>query len=462
MFFGSLSQPERPVTPTPSFILTDTGSTLEPSLPEVGFTLARTLDKRLGNLKKTVGENHPDIIKTLESLGDACLANEDYDASFQYYTQGLESSKTAFPPNHPRCADFLCCLGNVSLKKSMHKDSRSSFEAALKEYRNSLSDLSWIAEKDGKAKDVEYEVQHKIITTLASLGSIAFVQKNYNESIKIYNDALAQAKLAAVTAATADLSNERKGPKLLKEARVCVSEMFSNIASSCAEKGDRTGAIQNYNCALALQMSELGEDHKSVACTLHNIGTMHFRSAEYQLALKSYKQVLKMRRLLFGNNDFRIAEVLVNIGTVHEKAEEVERGVAALNAAIRITSKHYGGDSVACAKIHTQLGSLYARSNCNDLAIGQYNIALEAYRKSGMDENDIAIKSINDSIRFVEQSKNNEESLDGFLSATEAWSKIFGGGCGSICLPNKNEKVWDTIDMQIAPPLSSNSSLVSV
>ena len=59
MFFGSLSQPERPVTPTPSFILTDTGSTLEPSLPEVGFTLARTLDKRLGNLKKTVGENYP-------------------------------------------------------------------------------------------------------------------------------------------------------------------------------------------------------------------------------------------------------------------------------------------------------------------------------------------------------------------------------------------------------------------
>jgi tetratricopeptide (TPR) repeat protein len=463
MFFRPTITIERPGTPQPSFILTDTSSTLELENSPGASALSRSLETKLKHLKKSVGEDHPDVAHTLSSLGDACTINEDHDEAMQLYTQALDVAKRAFPKGHPKSADILCSIGNVCMKLSMFAGSKSSFNAALEIYRRAFTDRSWSSSSDGIKQQLDYNLHHKIASALASLGSVEFQEKNYNAAHKLFQDALLDAKRAAVTGVALDrikTKGSKEKSEFLKEARIFVTEMFNNVASVCAERGDKSAAIKNYNSALALQMQELGEDHISVACTLHNIGTMHFRSGEYQFALKSYKQVLKMRRYLFGNEDFSIAECLLNIAAVHEKADEFDRGVSALNAAYRITAKHRGKDSMQCADIHACLGSSFARKGCDALALEYYEEALATFTVPlGLSDSDEKVKSIKYSINFVKNADSKEDTMTGFLSAAEAWSGIFGNGCGSFCIPSDSQTQDWNVSNIAAPALNPKHGL---
>lgn len=474
MFFLPALKNERPSTPVPSFILTDTSSTFDNTASLTGTTkLTRSLDSRLSKLKLSLGEHHPDIVCTLSAIGDASLQNGDYDPAMQYYTQALDGAKHCFPAGHPKTADILCSIGNTSMKLKMYGECKSNFNAALKIYRSAVTDRSWKSDADGMMQKVEFELQHKIASTVASLGSVAFAEKNYSASNIIFQDALLEAKRAAVSGVALDRIKPSNKSSSLKEARIFVSEMFNNIASVSAEQGDKAAAIKNYNNALALQIQEMGEDHYSVACTLHNIGTMHYRSGEYQLALKSYKQVLKMRRYLFSNDDIRIAEVLLNIGAVHERADEIERSVSAISAAYRISSRHYGERSVPCADINASLGSLYARTGgCDGLALDYYDTALEIYKLEGLTNSDQSVKSVLQSINFIKkkgqgQAQVQTEQESGFVSATEAWLTLFGNYCGSMCIPdNSNDGPWIGPNLTTSPLIQShnlaNSTTVTV
>jgi tetratricopeptide (TPR) repeat protein len=438
MFFGITSNNIRPPTPVPSFILTDTSSTIENS-DAVSTPLTKSLDERLSHLQETVGESHPDVVHALSALGDACLTNEDHEEALRYYTQALEVGKKTFPVGHPSVADTLCSIGNVSMALSMYQESKSSYQAALDFYRAAFSNRSWATGIDGPPmQQVDYNIQHKFASTLASMGSLEFEQKNYAAAMKYFEDALLDSKRAAVTAVALDRAYPVKGKSTLKQARMFVSEMFNNLASVSAEQGDKANAIKNYNSALALQMQELGEDHPSVAVTLHNIGTMHYRSQEFHYALKSYKQVLKMRRYLLGNEHISIAECLLNIATVHEKAGEFERCQSALNAAIRITAKHHGAQSVQCAHITQLIGALNARSECDEVALEYYDKALELYGEVGLDDDHASVQSVHNGIAYI-KNKNQDDT-----SVLDLINNMFNDSCGGLWYTEDTKtSVWN-------------------
>jgi tetratricopeptide (TPR) repeat protein len=445
MIFGTSNKTKIPDTPVPTFMLTETCSTIatsDASEQAAGSTeLSTSLDKRLAELQKSVSEQSPEVVKVLLALGDACVRNEDYQESLQYYTQALEATKKVSPEGHPDIADVLSSIGFVSAKLSMPKESLSNLTAALDIFTKAYSDRSWATEKDGSTKLIDYSLHRRIASTRSALGSCEFQQKNYAKSKKYFEDALLESKRSAVAAVVLNRAKSLKHKPRLSESRIHVSEIFNNLASVCTEQGDKATAIQNYNSALALQMQEAGEDNPSVACTLHNIGTMHYRSGEFQFALKSYKQVLKMSRFLYGNEDIRIAECLLNIATVHEQAEEFERCVSALSAANRITAKYYGNNSIEYGVTTQRLGDLYARTNCNDLSIDHFESALGIYRRAGLDDSHPSVEAVHNSINFVKCKGNEDVSNSGIISSTKVWGvwgDVFNSGCGSFCFATDN------------------------
>mmetsp|Transcript_2883 Transcript_2883/g.5404 ORF Transcript_2883/g.5404 Transcript_2883/m.5404 type:complete len:528 (-) Transcript_2883:157-1740(-) len=400
-----------------------------------------------------LGENHDptNAIRVYTSLGDdACTSNnqqQDHNVAMHNYTQAYEIAKTTLPQGHPQTADCLCSMGNVLMKRSMFQESRSKFRAALDIYEKAYTDRSWVMDQktDGPPVKVDYELQSHKASTYGSIGSIEFQQKNYTLALKLFQDALIDAKRAAVSGVTLERNSnnsnnkdkDKKRAGILKEARMLVADMYCNIASTFAEMRNRAAAIENYNHGLALYMQELGEDHEAVACTLHNIGTMHYRSGEYQLALKCYRQVLKMRRLVFDSNHVCVAECLLDIATTHEKADEVEKAVSALNAALRIMTKNYGSDSLQCADTNMQLGSLYARAGCKELALEYYELAHGTLILLGMEESNPRIKAVVDAMQYVKNCKDKEDDDEHSLlsSVTETWNSYFSNSCGSFCIP---------------------------
>lgn len=420
--------------------------------------IATILDEEKNN------HNPNQVAKVCTSLGDACMNNQqDYDAAMKYYTQAYDIVTKILPPVHPQIADCLCSMGNVFLKRSMFQESTSKFRAALDIYQKAYTDRSWVnPATDGPPSKVDYELQSCKASTCASIGSIEFQQKNYTLALKLFQDALLDSKRAAVhgvalqrnRSSSSSTSSKRNKTNVLKEARMLVADMYSNIASTHAEMGNRPAAIENYNNSLALYMQELGEDHEVVACTLHNIGTMHYRSGEYQLALKCYRQVLKMRRLVFDSDHVCVAECLLNIATAHEKAEEVEKAVSALNAALRIMTKKYGSDSLSCADINMQLGSLYARTGCHQLALEYYELAHGTFTQLGLEESNARIKAVVDAMHYVRNRKDKEENDDEhslLSSVTESWNSYFSNSCGSFCIPNATTGGYHDVHTGIMP-----------
>ena len=249
-----------------------------------------------------------------------------------------------------------------------------------------------------------------VVHALSALGDACLTNEDHEEALRYYTQAL------------------EVGKKTFPVGHPSVS----------AEQGDKANAIKNYNSALALQMQELGEDHPSVAVTLHNIGTMHYRSQEFHYALKSYKQVLKMRRYLLGNEHISIAECLLNIATVHEKAGEFERCQSALNAAIRITAKHHGAQSVQCAHITQLIGALNARSECDEVALEYYDKALELYGEVGLDDDHASVQSVHNGIAYI-KNKNQDDT-----SVLDLINNMFNDSCGGLWYTEDTKtSVWN-------------------
>ena len=459
MLFSLSNKAKLPEVAVPTFILTETCSTIalsdESELKAGDTQLSLSLDKRLADLQKSSGKANPEILKVLLSLGDACMKNGDYQESSQYYTQALDVTKKILPNGHPDIGDVLCSIGALSVQQSMPKEGISNLTAALQIYTKAMSDRTWSKEtKDGSEKEIEFNLYRRLASVQSALGSCEFLLGDFKKARIHYDAALLESKRSAVAAVILDRENPNKEKMYITESRIHVSEIFNNIASVYSQQGDKATAIQNYNNALSLQMQEAGEDNPSVAATLHNIGTMHFRSGDYQFALKSYKQVLKMSRYLYGNDDIRIADSLRNISTVHEQADEIGGSVAALSAATRLTAKHYGRDSKEYAETLLVLGALYARTNQNDLALEHFESALTICKKAGLDNSNATMQSIQNAISFVQNGGNGaEEELDqeSQTSVVESLSDAFA--CGGFCFAAETH----THSFDVKPGLADSS-----
>lgn len=440
MFLNSYT---RPATPVPDFLLTD-NNVLEKNSATKSPSLPGDISKKLDDLKLFGKESNPQVAEALSTLGQSCARNGNKAKALHYYNQALEISKETLPSGHPHIADVLCSIGGAMKKFDMLEESKYKFQEALTIYRKANKNRSWITDTDEASKaQSDYYLQHSTASALCSLGNIEFQQKKMTSALKYFEDALLDAKRAAVTGVVMDRKSRSsraltKNPKLknLKDARIFVAEMFNNLGNVHAELDNRSAATRHYNQALALQMQELGEDDPSVADTLHNMGTLHHRSGEMIFALKSYKQVLKMRRLTLGNRHPQVVHSLVNLSTLHEKAGEFDKAESALQAAMRILVSSHGGTSEPVADMRVQLGDQEARIGTEKAALEHLEIALKLYEKVEFDDSHPSVKKAKDSIEYVKNKSDENSSTNSLVEATETIGTMFNKGCGVFCFNN--------------------------
>jgi len=406
----------RPKTPAPQFILTETRSSAYETDYHVGeTTLSINLDLRVRELKESLGNHHPDVCYTISMLGDACNRNGDYGEALRYYTETLEIKKQTLGNDNPSIADTLCSIGTVTKQLSMWLESEAAFQAALHIYRSGYSDESWTGDFNEIDVRSQYCLRQRIISALMNLGTIEFEREHFDLSIRYYDSALKESIQILSICDVLDY-NSCSSTISKKEIQLQLADLHSNKASVHSEKQERVEAIEHYHAALTIQINELGEDDPSVACTLHNIGTMNYRSGDLNFALKSYKQVLKMRRYLLGPTHSSIADALINIAMVHEKEGEFTKAESALSAASKVTVIAHGPNSQKAACMKERLASVYLRKGYADAAIGLYSDAIIIYKKNGFDDGHPFIKTISERITQISMKKSESSSISSVLT----------------------------------------------
>ena len=163
-------------------------------------------------------------------------------------------------------------------------------------------------------------------TLLNNIGSALVAQKNYEEAIQYYRQAL------TIEEATLDSKH------------AVISVYLGNIGSALNYQGNHEEALAHYKKAIAMNLHGSSEDHLRMA-VLHNGAGVALQNLErYDEALGVYENSLERYEKVLDKSDPRIVLVLNNIGIALKARGRYKEAVVRHRQAFDIARRALGDD----------------------------------------------------------------------------------------------------------------------
>eukprot|EP00957_Ditylum_brightwellii_P103248 7869488-Ditylum_brightwellii.AAC.1 len=109
-------------------------------------------------------------------------------------------------------------------------------------------------------------------------------------------------------------ANDVKGKKT---ASLLAASILNNLGIAHEKLSHRKEAIHSFLGSLNYKVSVLGEDHPSLANTIHNVANAYSENGQYDQAMEAYNESLRRKQSSLGQNHPSVALTLNNIGAVH-------------------------------------------------------------------------------------------------------------------------------------------------
>ena len=75
---------------------------------------------------------------SINVIGDACMANGDFEEALNYLSQALAIKRECFCKNHPSISNTLYSSGSVNVQLSILSEGMKNFKEALRIYRHAF------------------------------------------------------------------------------------------------------------------------------------------------------------------------------------------------------------------------------------------------------------------------------------------------------------------------------------
>ena len=197
--------------------------------------------------EKTLGQDHPDVATSLNSLAELLRLQGQYAAAEPLYRSSLAIREKALGPVHPAVAASLNNLA-VLLR------AQGQYAAAEPLYRRSLA----IHEKAlGPDHPAVASSLNSLAVLLRSQGQYAAAEPLYRRSLAIHEKAL--------------------GPD-----HPDVAASLNSLAGFLRDQGEYAAAEPLYRRSLAIHEKALGPDHRAVATSLNNLATVLHEQKPYR------------------------------------------------------------------------------------------------------------------------------------------------------------------------------------
>ncbi|MHA7877843.1 MAG: tetratricopeptide repeat protein [Bacteroidota bacterium] len=243
------------------------------------------------------GQNHPDVARSLNSVGISYAALGEVQKGLAYQEQSLAMRQALYPgENHPELAMSLSNVGGAY--------------ATLGEVK----------------KGLEYFEQ-----------SLAMRQALYpGENHPAVADSLNNVGLAY-----ADLGELQKGLEYYEQALEMRKALYPgqnhpNVAQSLNNVGGAYYALGEVKKGLVYQEQGLAmhkalypdQNHRDVAASLNNVGTVYQALGEIQQGLEYFEQALEIYKVLYKGQDHpKVATLLNNVGVAYQDLGEAQKGL---------------------------------------------------------------------------------------------------------------------------------------
>lgn len=151
--------------------------------------------------------------------------------------------------------------------------------------------------------------------------------------------------------------------------------MLGQMGYLLNQQADYKNALAYLKKSVAIKKETLGEEHREIANTYNEIGTVYKQKNDYTNALKWYKKALWIWEKALGTDHPDTAIVYNNIGTVYDDQGEYASALEWHQKALQVKEIALGIDHPLTAISYNNIGTVYLRQ-------GDYFNALEWYKKA--------------------------------------------------------------------------------
>lgn len=306
------------------------------------LTRSLTLRRRL------VGDEHPDVAESLESLGRVRLSKSDYDAARRLFQEALIIRRKD-PERRLEIAGAL-----EGLATAMRN--RGDYDEAERMVREALAiRTTQGAEDELNAAATMLELGH----VYQDRGNLVEAESLYREVLGTHRRLLGEdhVQVAATIDNLAIVLREQtkleEAEPLTREALLLrkrvlggehpqtLSSMYE-LASLVRDRGNYEEAVALFNEVIELDKKVLGERHHYVGLDYRELGITLMRMEAYDEALEAYRTSLHILRESLPPDHKDISISMVGIANVYLKAGDPERAEPIFREALQMRIRTVG------------------------------------------------------------------------------------------------------------------------
>ncbi|MCJ8279996.1 MAG: tetratricopeptide repeat protein, partial [Rivularia sp. ALOHA_DT_140] len=364
------------------------------------------LKSALSIREKTLGEEHPDVVESLNNLALVYEALSNYDALQSLYLRTLNIYEKILGKEHQYVANILNKLarvyqlqGNYQTCEGLYLRSIAIYEQALGKFHpdvgQTLNNLAQLYKLQGNYIKAEslllrsltiYEKalgksHSDVAIILNNLGQIYELQGDYAQAESFYLRSLAIYKKLQNNTDIANILNNlgqlyklqgsyKKAEslllrsleiteKVLGKSHPDVATTLNNLAFVYESQGNYLKAESLLLRSLEIDEKVLGKFHPDLATTLNNLGFIYESQENYQQAESFYLRSLKIRKKILGNSHPDVAQSLNNLAFIYESQGNYQKAEPLYLNSLAMWEKFLGLFHPDVAKSLNHLARLY-------------------------------------------------------------------------------------------------------
>ena len=182
------------------------------------------------------------------------------------------------------------------------------------------------------------------------------------------------------------------GLRKLGENHRWVASSYNNLGSVYSQKGDQDKALEYFIKSLSI----IGEKSLLAGLSYNNIGTIYLEKGDYDQALEYFQKALTIRLQVLGEENTEIAKYYNNIGIAYTGKGDYDKALEFFQKALSIGLRILGEDHIYVANNYNNTGTVYSQKGDYDQAIKYYEKSLSIRLKIlGENHQDVAGSYIN-------------------------------------------------------------------
>src|SRR5580700_6470668 len=291
------------------------------------YSAAELLLKRaLAIHEKTLGPDHPDVARSINSLAGVYYVQGHYEEAERLYRRALEVREKTLGPDHPDVSESLNDLGLLYRNQGRYDEAQSPLARALAICERALG-----------------PDHPNVAVCLDNLGIVHRDQGRFNETETL------NARAVAIL------------EKALGPHHPHVAYGLSNLGYVYGQQGRFDEAEALNTRALAIREKALGVEHPDVAISLNNLAVVYDRLGRFAEAEALYARALAIRENTFGPDHAEVAATLKHLGDSYEAQGRYEDAGPLYSRSLAIREKALGSDHPLTKAVREQLTAIRSK-----------------------------------------------------------------------------------------------------